>query len=845
MLKDAMSKITVDSIGVLTDSYKSADTTAGITEVMNFGLSTALFDNNAKQMEEYNSALSVMKNLKVIDILNGIIDGFNTQLKEANKNVYDAVESNLAWSDPYSEAPFSRDKKSNRWIIEVCVESNLTGDKYKTRKFADYESYKNTTVFLKPIKVLDGGEIDFTQATSYSKIDSDELRIYVDLESEWLNRDIDKVFGEDGLFGKHQTEEFERISEKFGKYYGDWVAGEALKDGAFYSKPMFPNGPNMLQTAAIAASLSGQPWLAVAISAATSMIQVADGTMSWKQAAFQVGVSVATSAIGVGASELGSLAGSAGSLANAAVKSTTMAVGNTLLSGVSLEGGGLGYDKDKMTNWKTWASAGVTAAAGTLTGGIKMGGMSSAAVSAVGSGLSQGITTGDWKGSMKNAAISGAASYLTGKAGFESKAMQNASSMMFRKMLGSDEQMSWATVANTDPIGEMASKMIGDFFVSEETKAARKAEDDARKKQQENATTQAGMLGWLEESLGGMYTSMRNRVTNFATGIKNDFNGLVSDVTKLGNGIKELGKTIGKTLVNFGQSVKNKVVFGVYGTNDNMEVKRAKAINRFDDLVEDGQIKKNSLVYYDTKAALGIPLTEKEILMQAVLAEEDKYGDFRNSDNADENPELLMAGKKGRNNPDPITKMTYRLSARPNNAIDAYGPTAGRPGKALGVYGQFTNAYDFIELVNSENYIRHQREQSVTDIFIDNLNSDTQNLGENEMLKKVMSSKIPEIVQNPKVNGDGIPIGSNYGLKPGETLENQLNSRQDTELRKHTINLVNSFYGGEKKLIEYYNTTSHGIFENQKRPSDSYSSINSRQIKTLLHLQRKRRIKNQ
>ena len=75
------------------------------------------------------------------------------------------------------------------------------------------------------------------------------------------------------------------------------MAGEALKAGAFYSKPIFPNGPNMFQTAAIAASLSGQAWLAEAISVATSAIQVADGTMSWKQAAFQVGVSVATSAI--------------------------------------------------------------------------------------------------------------------------------------------------------------------------------------------------------------------------------------------------------------------------------------------------------------------------------------------------------------------------------------------------------------------------------------------------------------------------------------------------------------------------------------------------------------------
>jgi hypothetical protein len=105
------------------------------------------------------------------------------------------------------------------------------------------------------------------------------------------------VFKEGGLFTQHQEGEFDRLGGRFGKYYGQWEAGEALRNAGFYSKPMFPNGPNMLQTAAIAGSFAG-PWAAVAVNLVATGIQVADGTTHWKHAGVQMGVGMATSMSG-------------------------------------------------------------------------------------------------------------------------------------------------------------------------------------------------------------------------------------------------------------------------------------------------------------------------------------------------------------------------------------------------------------------------------------------------------------------------------------------------------------------------------------------------------------------
>ena len=297
ILKNALSNMPEMSLGVLNNSMSAVDTTAGLSNMLNLNLNGTLFVHNEKEMAAYEQAYSVMQNMRVLDILNAILDGFNEQLLYANESLYEAVETGMARAMPYLLAPFQRDKGAREWSIRVCVASNLTGDKYKTRRFTDYNSYENSTVFLKPIKGI-GQEIDFTKPSSYINIDNEELEVYVGLAGEFLNREIDEVFHKGGFLSNHQDDEFARLGEQFGKYYGDWEAGEALKSAAFYSKPLFPNEPNMLQTVSIAASFTGQTWAAVLASTLTTGIQVADGSLSWKHAGVQMGVGMVTSMSG-------------------------------------------------------------------------------------------------------------------------------------------------------------------------------------------------------------------------------------------------------------------------------------------------------------------------------------------------------------------------------------------------------------------------------------------------------------------------------------------------------------------------------------------------------------------
>ncbi len=334
ILADAMNNSPVDSIGVLKNSMNSVDTTAGFTDMLNLGLSGTLTQKNEAQMKEYTDAMSVMSNLRVIDILNGIIEGFNTQLNDANKNVYDGVDRYIRRNETFISAPFNRNEGENNWSIRVCVESRLIGgDKYKTRTFADYDYYENETVYLKPVKGLGGTTIDFTDAKTYSKLDSEELDTYVGLETEWLNRSIEEIFKEGGTFSGHQEEEYTRIGDSFGKYYGDWVAGEALKNAGFYAKPIFPKGPNLMTTAAIAASMTGQVWVAALVAAASTGLQMADGTISFKHGLTQIGV-------GAVSSLAGSFVGPAGSI-----------LVNMAASGIDYEeGGGIGWSNKKFKN---------------------------------------------------------------------------------------------------------------------------------------------------------------------------------------------------------------------------------------------------------------------------------------------------------------------------------------------------------------------------------------------------------------------------------------------------------------------------------------------------------------
>ncbi|HPR39243.1 MAG TPA: hypothetical protein PLT13_16725, partial [Spirochaetota bacterium] len=364
-----------------------------------------------------------------------------------------------------------------------------------------------------------------------------------------------------------------------------WVAGEAMKDKGFYSKPMFPSGPNMLQTAAIAASLTGQPWAAILVATATSGIQMADGTMTWKQAAFQVGVTAATSAIGVGAAKLGDMAGAAAgsALAGSAVKATTVSFGNTLVSGVQLEGGGLGWDGDRMTKMSTWTSAGVNAVTSTITQNYCSSGISKALVGGIGSGISQGLTTGDWKESMVTGVRGSAAGYLSGQlggvlgdtTGLGGSAVDNFLNYSMRKMLGSKEEFSWDMIAQNNAVGEMMSNYMSEFLSGPPVDMAAKRKDEMKKlgftdeeadtilenemglaAKQQRDYDKLGFLDKLETSVGGMYLSMKNDMLNLGRDMGKLTETIKTGVTAAAKGVSDAMSAVVAAAGALGTSVE-------------------------------------------------------------------------------------------------------------------------------------------------------------------------------------------------------------------------------------------------------------------------------------------------
>jgi hypothetical protein len=184
--------------------------------------------------------------------------------------------------------------------------------------------------------------------------------------------------------------------------------------------------------------------------------------------------------------QLGSLAGEAGTLANTAATAAASTAGNTLLSGVTFEGGSLGYDTKKMTSMKTWTSAGISMAASIVGQQYCANDFSRALVSGAGSGLSQGVTTGDWKKSIQTGLATSVGNYLGGKinsavstaTGRDSFAVDNFIKMGMRQMLGSGEKFSWDTVAKNDALHNLVGQYVTGFLTGPpvDIAAKRKAE---------------------------------------------------------------------------------------------------------------------------------------------------------------------------------------------------------------------------------------------------------------------------------------------------------------------------------------------------------------------------------
>ncbi len=304
-------------------------------------------------------------------------------------------------------------------------------------------------------------------------------------------------------------------------------------------------------------------------------IQVADGTMSLKQAGFQIAMSAAGSAIGVGADSLGGVLGVTSGVANAAIKSTTMAVGNTLLSGMTYsDEGGFNWQGSRMKNWKTWAGAGITAGAGALVAGFDLKGITGAGINTLGSGTSQGIVTGNWKESFQTAAINGAAGYLTGKLKFQSEVMQNASNMAFRNLFGSGEGFNWAVVAQTDPVGNFFTDLFSGKVVSPWTEQVLNEQNAARKQHQEDAMATLGFLDRLEMGIGGVFLSMKeslgNTMNNFVTGIGEDLAGFAGDMSALGAGISSVAGAVWEGISSAASSAWEGISFAASSAWDSL-----------------------------------------------------------------------------------------------------------------------------------------------------------------------------------------------------------------------------------------------------------------------------------
>ncbi|HPS86392.1 MAG TPA: hypothetical protein PLY36_06585 [Spirochaetota bacterium] len=579
ILSQAIKSRPLDSIGILSQSMLNIDTTAGFTNLLNLGLNGSLSRYNEEQMDEYTDAIGVLKNLQIIDILNSIIDGFNKQLIEANQSVYEGVEYNIRGNETFGLAPFERKSDENRWEIEVCTASNLTGDKYKTRRFADYSYFINSTVFFQPIKGPGGTAIDFTQANTYSKLDGEELDTYVGLESEWLSRKIEDVFREGGTFSGHQQDEYNRLYGKFGDYYGEWMAGEALRDGAFYSKPMFPNGPNMMTAAAMAATFSGNPWLAVAINAASTSLQVADGSLAWKHAGVQMGIGAASTLSG-GFSPLVTMASSGikyeegggigwsnkqfkqgvksgvirmgvqmamaqageGSVAGQIFSSAGTAV---VMSGMKTDGGWghIGFDT---SNWSQHLTAGVAASV-TAALSISAGGEN---------GTARGFEGNDALSQMVEQGILTAAYNMRGGKGFK----EDYSKYNWNAMAPSAEKL-----------GSMLGGMASDFLES------KKDEYDKRHDPGRAPVDGGDPLGTIDNILSAMWygldkskkyaKSIISDIGKYAGGVMDDLGltGAVNTVVSTAANAYNTAKNFVKTVTNFTGGMFSSLDSGVRG----------------------------------------------------------------------------------------------------------------------------------------------------------------------------------------------------------------------------------------------------------------------------------------
>ncbi len=382
ILSKSLADLPVNDLGVLAKSMNYTDTSAGFTNLLNLNLSSALSADYGSQMDSYETRLGVMKNMRIADVLFGILENFNEQVAGANESVRDSVYTNSAGF----EAPFIYNPTSNIWEIEVVKEHTLSVTRYDSISYFGYQDFDENNVSFKPIKGLDG-EIDFTDPTTYTNIDADELNVYVKLETTHLQREIEKVFDDEGgTFNAHVDREMERlfggqdgaIEGRFPNAYRKYMEGIALTQTGELTTPIAPGMPTprtVIQVAgSIALTACGCPWAAFLLNAAFTAMDAKQGAISWKQAVIQTGISAVSSYVGgMGNSVAYRLAGQA---------ITTAA------SGIEYESdGSVGWDDD---NFREGVKRGAVSAA--LTYGMQgVGGLADIDDSSIFAGVSSGL----------------------------------------------------------------------------------------------------------------------------------------------------------------------------------------------------------------------------------------------------------------------------------------------------------------------------------------------------------------------------------------------------------------------------------------------------------------------
>lgn len=419
-LKDEILNNQPAMLGVLNNSMQHVNTTVGFSQMLQLNLDNSMTSKYDTAMNEFEESMEIIQNLKMSEIIFKTIEGFNEQLNSANEGAYEGIGQGV-YRSVLSTSIYKRDKATNKWVIRYVKENNLIGGvKYGWIHVEDFRNYETDIVNIEPIKNGKGGEIDFTDATTFSMLDAGELEAVVNVQMDLLNKNIEKVFKQDGdkkskfatvysggrtvysdgsfSFSEHMAGESKRLfgdesSEgSLSKAYEKWMMGQMLLDQAGYNRPIFSGGPSSKQAAQIAAtvaaSATGQPWIAFAVNSAFIATDVAMGDVSWKHAGTQMAVGAATSvggpigtlaAIGAGGityDEDGGIGWSKSQFKSNAkgeiIKGgITLALGNNplgagvsagVMSGMDTSGGWTDFSFDK-SGWKDHLATGVIAGA--------------------------------------------------------------------------------------------------------------------------------------------------------------------------------------------------------------------------------------------------------------------------------------------------------------------------------------------------------------------------------------------------------------------------------------------------------------------------------------------------